>query len=81
VKNGVLRVYSNGEMNYSARGVHVKVSDSWQFEGPPGSGDTHFSIMRGTKADLRSSGARAEVSPCSTSSATRGRTRGVRGPR
>jgi hypothetical protein len=28
------------------------VSDSWQFEGPPGSGDTHFSIMRGTKATL-----------------------------
>jgi len=52
VKNGVLQVYSNGEMNYTLRGVHVRVSDSWQFEGPPGSGDTHFSIMRGTKANL-----------------------------
>jgi predicted dehydrogenase len=52
VKDGVLQVYSNGEMNYTLRGVHVKVSDSWQFEGPPGSGDTHFSIMRGTKANL-----------------------------
>jgi predicted dehydrogenase len=52
VKNGVLQVYSNGEMNYTLRGIHVKVSDSWQFEGPPGSGDTHFSIMRGTKANL-----------------------------
>jgi len=52
VKNGVLQVYSNGEMNYTLRGVHAKVSDSWQFEGPPGSGDTHFSTMRGTKATL-----------------------------
>ena len=52
VKNGVLQVYSNGEMNYTLRGIHVKVSDSWQFEGPEGSGDTHFSIMRGTKANL-----------------------------
>jgi predicted dehydrogenase len=52
MKNGVLQVYSNGEMNYTLRGIHVKVSDSWQFEGPEGSGDTHFSIMRGTKANL-----------------------------
>jgi predicted dehydrogenase len=52
MKDGVLQVYSNGEMNYTLRGIHVKVSDSWQFEGPPGSGDTHFSIMRGTKANL-----------------------------
>jgi predicted dehydrogenase len=52
VKNGVLQVYSNGEMNYTLRGIHVRVSDSWQFEGPGGSVDTHFSIMRGTKANL-----------------------------
>jgi predicted dehydrogenase len=52
VKNGVLQVYSNGEMNYTLRGIHVRVSDSWQFEGPEGSGDTHFSIMRGTRANL-----------------------------
>jgi predicted dehydrogenase len=52
VKNGVLQVFSNGEMNYTLRGIHVRVSDSWQFEGPQGSGDTHFSVMRGTKANL-----------------------------
>ena len=52
LRNGVLQVYSNGEMNYTLRGIHVRVSDSWQFEGPPGTGDTHFSIMRGTKANL-----------------------------
>jgi predicted dehydrogenase len=52
IKNGVLQVYSNGEMNYTLRGIHARVSDSWEFEGPPGSGDTHFSRMRGTKANL-----------------------------
>jgi predicted dehydrogenase len=52
VKNGVLQDYANGEMNYTLKGIHARVSDSWQFEGPPGSGDTHFSIMRGTKATL-----------------------------
>jgi hypothetical protein len=39
-------------MNYTLRGIHARVSDSWEFEGPPGSGDTHFSRMRGTKANL-----------------------------
>lgn len=52
VKNGALQVYSNGEMTYRIRGVHAKVSVIWNFEAPPGTGDTHFSIMRGTKARL-----------------------------
>ena len=52
VKDGVLQVYSNGEMNYTLRGVHARVSVTWNFEAPEGTGDTHFSIMRGTKANL-----------------------------
>jgi len=49
---GVLNVYSNGEMAYKIKGVHAKVSVIWNFEAPPGGGDTHFSIMRGSKANL-----------------------------
>jgi predicted dehydrogenase len=52
VKDGVLQVYSNGEMNYTLRGVHARVSVTWNFEAPTGTGDIHFSIMRGTKANL-----------------------------
>jgi len=52
VQNGVLQVYSNGEMNYTLRGVHARVSVTWNFEAPEGTGDTHFSVMRGTKANL-----------------------------
>lgn len=52
VKDGVLQTYSNGEINYRLRGVHAKVSVKWNFSSPPGTGDTHYSIMRGTRANL-----------------------------
>lgn len=52
VKDGVLHVYANGEFTYKLRGVHAKVSVTWNFEAPPGTGDTHYSVMRGTKAKL-----------------------------
>ncbi|TDH26992.1 oxidoreductase [Segetibacter sp. 3557_3] len=48
----VLNVYSNGEINYKLKGVHVKVSVVWNYQAEPGAGDTHNSIMRGTKANL-----------------------------
>jgi len=52
VKNGNLEVYSNGEMTYRLKDVIAKVVVIWNFEAPAGTGDTHFSIMRGSKADL-----------------------------
>lgn len=47
-----LNVYANGEINYRIKGVHAKVSVLWNFEAPEGTGDTHFSVMRGTRANL-----------------------------
>ncbi|MET0534892.1 MAG: putative oxidoreductase C-terminal domain-containing protein, partial [Steroidobacter sp.] len=52
VTNGVLNVYANGEFTYRLRDVHALVSVKWDFEAPPGAGDTHFSVMRGSKASL-----------------------------
>ncbi|HVM59951.1 MAG TPA: putative oxidoreductase C-terminal domain-containing protein [Verrucomicrobiae bacterium] len=52
VKDGVLQVYANGEFTYRLRGVYAKVTVKWNFEAPPGAGDTHQSMMRGTKANL-----------------------------
>jgi predicted dehydrogenase len=52
IKDSLLNVYANGEMNYTIKGVHAKVSVQWKFQAPEGSGDTYFSIMRGTKANL-----------------------------
>jgi predicted dehydrogenase len=48
----VLNVYSNGEINYKIKNVHAKVSVIWNYQAPEGTGDTHYSIMRGTKSNL-----------------------------
>ena len=50
--DGMLHVYANGEILYRLRGVCAKVSVRWDFEAPAGAGDTHFSVMRGSRADL-----------------------------
>ena len=47
-----LHIYCNGEMNYTIKGKHAKVSVIWNYTAPEGTGDTHQSIMRGTKSDL-----------------------------
>jgi predicted dehydrogenase len=52
VANGALQVFSNGEVTYRLRGIVAKVSVSWKFEPPAGGGDTHYSVMRGTRANL-----------------------------
>ena len=52
VVNGTLMAPANGEFTYRLKGVHAKVSVAWDYEAPPGAGDTHFSVMRGTKAAL-----------------------------
>ncbi len=52
VEDGVLKVYSNGEINYTLKGIHAKASVIWNFQAPEGAGDTHYSIMRGTKCNL-----------------------------
>jgi predicted dehydrogenase len=52
IKNSVLEVYANGEFTYRLRGIHAKVSVAWNYEAPSGGGDTHYSMMRGTKASL-----------------------------
>ncbi|GAA5520299.1 hypothetical protein Asal01_00230 [Fodinibius salicampi] len=46
-----LEVYSNGSFVFKVNGVHGKVSVEWGYESSEG-GDTHYSIMRGSKANL-----------------------------
>ena len=52
VRDGKLNVFSNGEINFTVRGVHGKASVIWNFRAPEGAADTHYSIMRGSKANL-----------------------------
>jgi len=43
---------SNGQMVYKIKDVHAKVSVIWNYQAPAGTGDTHYSIMRGTKCNI-----------------------------
>ncbi len=49
---GCLNVFGNGEVNYLLCGVRVRVRALWNFEAPPGTADTFFSILHGTRATL-----------------------------
>lgn len=52
IKDSLLHIFANGEMNYTIKDVHARVSVTWKFQAPAGTGDTYYSRMRGTKADL-----------------------------
>ncbi len=52
IEQGRLRYPCNGTMTYRIRGVCARVSVSWNYEAPAGTGDTHYSLMRGTGCEL-----------------------------
>ena len=52
VTDGKLNVFANGEIDYQIEGIFAKVSVEWKYQAPPGGGDTHYSVMRGTQCDL-----------------------------
>ena len=54
-----INVFANGEINYSLRGIHTKLRVLWNYTAPEG-GDTHYSIMRGTKANVEIRQGKAE---------------------
>ena len=51
VYDTMLAIYSNGEIDYKIKDVHAKVVVQWNYTNEAG-GDTHYSLMRGTKANL-----------------------------
>ncbi len=51
-KEGNLDVLSNGAFTYQINGLFAKVSVIWNYKAPEGTGDTHYSLMRGTNASL-----------------------------
>jgi predicted dehydrogenase len=52
VKDGLLNAVANGQMDYTLRGIHARVRVRWEFQAPEGAGDTHYSILRGTRCNL-----------------------------
>ena len=49
---GVLQCKANGEFTYAIKGIYAKASVLWNFQPPAGTGDTHYSLMRGTLSSL-----------------------------
>ena len=52
LKDGLLQCKANGEFTYSIKGVYAKALVRWDFQAPAGAGDTHYSLMRGTRSSL-----------------------------
>jgi predicted dehydrogenase len=49
--DSTINVWSNGAINFQVKGVHAKVSVVWEYQTANGN-DTHYSLMKGTKANL-----------------------------
>lgn len=47
-----LKINCNGSIIYKIKGKYAKTSVIWNFQAPEGSGDTHYSIMKGSKCNL-----------------------------
>lgn len=52
VEGETLNVYANGDIHYKIKGIHAKVLVKWDYTYPEGGGDTHFSVMKGSKSNL-----------------------------
>ncbi len=50
VSRGGLEYYCNTMVSYALRGVHVRLNVLWDFEAPPGAGDTHLAVFRGSRS-------------------------------
>ena len=48
----ILNYFCNGELIYHIKGVPVHLREIWNLDEPPGGGDTHRSLMKGTRSDL-----------------------------
>ena len=49
---GSLPLYCNGQIDYLLNGHHVSVKVQWDYQAPPGGDDSHFTKIRGTRANL-----------------------------
>jgi predicted dehydrogenase len=52
LQGGKLDYFANGEASFTVRGVHARVKVLWNYEAPPGAGDTHVAFVRGSRARL-----------------------------
>lgn len=51
-KKGKYPYYCNGSFVFLVDNVNVQIQVEWHFQAPKGAGDTHYSIIKGTKANI-----------------------------
>ena len=51
-KDGNYPYFCNGQANFRVKGVNVRVQVIWNYEAPKGTGDTHYSIIKGTRCHV-----------------------------
>ncbi len=51
VHDTTLKIYANGQVSYKLFGVNIKLTAKWAYKAVAG-GDSHYSVLHGTKADL-----------------------------
>ncbi len=52
VKDDALEYFCNTLVSYSLRGTHVTLNVIWDWEAPPGAGDSHFAYYGGSRAKV-----------------------------
>ena len=52
VQDSIINVPANGAIHYAINGVNAKVTALWNYQAPEGGGDSHYALVRGTKANL-----------------------------
>ncbi len=53
IRNSTLKVYANGTVHFDVKNHHVALKVIWNYQAPEGSGDTFMSVVKGTKAILK----------------------------
>lgn len=60
LKDGRLDCFCNNSVNYTLRGVHVRLQATWDFAAPPGKKDTELAVFRGSRARVETRQGAAE---------------------
>jgi predicted dehydrogenase len=50
--DGRLAYFCNNAVTFALRGVAVRLDIRWDYEAPPGGGDTHLAVYRGTRSSV-----------------------------
>ncbi|SFL29234.1 Putative oxidoreductase C terminal domain-containing protein [Porphyromonadaceae bacterium KH3CP3RA] len=51
--NSILKVYANGTVHFDVKNRNVGLKVIWNYQAPEGGGDTFMSVVKGTKATLK----------------------------